>query len=705
MARLQWLLAPSSENLSFAVRTCVSVALVLYLAFWLQLDNAYWAFINIAILIQPLPGYLVVRGFARLVGTVVAGIVSIMLIAFFAQSYTLFSFALIGWVSAMVFLASLFRNNLSYGFVLAGYVTAIIGVRAMGDPTTVFSVAMARTAETALATVVAAAVSVLLAPGTTARKYLHGRVEAMRALGGFLAERARSASEATDADNDDAEQGEHSHSPSASWFGLIAKTINLEQTRLYARFDAPGFDQHERMARRLNYELLSLVSEMASLHTYLRRSRGPVDRRPLAELTEAADQLNQDPNDTNALKAAFGSAYERIQRWAWHTPSRPRSIGDWVVISRALDLANQMRAAVVKHEMLLYERVGRTDTHGTSEFDAPTHIRGSLRTTFRAGIAMAAGAAIWATHADPALAGTMVLLSVLTTLFALGDNPEAGARGFGVAVCIAGAVAFIVNFWLLPLANSYASLMLVILPVVFVAALAMATPAYALIGRVGLVIFALLVHPANGARQTFVSFAETFMGICLAVLVALVAFKLVLPISPRALLRERTAHILRELARGFGERREHFETRVYERIQQLPVNADQGAIHSDARQAAFSAANIGLEARTLMLFAGRAAFTRQAQDSMHSTLDELQQLFAHSYPSPARVAKVRNDIDALADNLLAEALAFKRRRRRRYGVRAAVGAALLASALADYAATRDDPELTGSAEEDLAHAT
>lgn len=709
MTRFEWLLNPGSENLSFALRTCLSVAVALYLAFWFQLDNAYWVFINIVILIQPLPGYMVVRGFARLVGTAIAGVVSIVLVALFAQSYTLFSIALVGWMIVMVFLATLFRNNLSYGFILAGYVTTIIGVRAMNDPETVFSVATARTAETALATVVAAAVSILIAPGATARTYRHGRSDALRALGSYLAQSVRAALPSSDrgqaTDSDDTEADADGHA-SNNWLELVGKTINLEQTRRYARFDHPGFDQYDRLARRLNYELLSLVSAIASLQTYLTRASGPVDRRPLAELQEAADRMAADPADTSAIKQDFDRTYEHVRETAWQTPERPRTIGDWVVISRVLDLANRMRAAIVKHEILLAEQGGGRAPRSRSEFATPIDIRGSLRTTIRAGVAMAAGALLWATHPEPALAGTMVLLSVLTTLFALGDNPVAGARGFGVGICIAGAVAFVVNFFLLPLATSYASLMLVILPVVFVGALAMATPAYALIGRVALVTFALLVHPANASRQTFISFAETFMGTSLAVLLALAAFTLILPVSPRRLLRERTASILRELAKGFSERREHFETRVYDQIQRLPVGVDQGAIHSDARQAAFAAANIGVEARTLELYAERASFSDAASEQIGSVLDELTRFFSGGYPSSAEVARVRCDIDQLADKLLGEALTFRRPRRRRYSVRAAVAAALLASALADYAATRDDPQIAGkTGESEAVHAT
>lgn len=714
MTRLNWLLAPSGESLSFALRTCVSVAIVLYLAFWMGLDNPYWAFMNLVILIQPLPGFMVVRGFARLVGTFVAGTVAVAMVALFAQSYTLLSVALTCWLCAMVFLASLYRNNLSYGFVLAGYVTAVIGVRAMNNPDMVFSVALARAEETALATLVAATVSVLLAPGTTHKKYLNGRIEALRALGSYLAERARAAGTGERAgsedEGDNTEESENENesrrAPTDNWLDLVGKTASLEQTRRYARFDTPGFEQYDRLARRLNYELLSVFSAITSLQTYLAQARGSIDRRPLGELEEAATRMAEDPGDTDTIKTAFDGAYQRVQQAAWQQSVRRRSLGDWVIISRTLDLANRVRAAVTKHEILLAERGGDRAARRESEFTTPRDLRGSIRTTFRAGTAIAAGAAIWATHAEPTLAGTMVLLSVLTTLFALGDNPVAGARGFGAALLIAGAVAFVVNFLLLPLATTYISLMLVILPVVFVGALAMATPAYALVGRVGLVIFALLVHPANsGPRQTFISFAETFMGAGLAVLLALVAFSIILPVSPRQLLRERTAGILEEIAHGFEDRREHFETRVYDRIQRLPVTVDEGAIHSNAGQAAFAAANIGIEARTLRLVASRAAFTSEASRQIEHQLEDLAVLFEADYPSTYKVSRVRGGIDSLAETLLGEALTFHRRRRRRYGVRAAVAAALVASALADYAATRQDPDMAESAATESAHAT
>ncbi|WP_423822683.1 FUSC family protein [Salinisphaera sp. SPP-AMP-43] len=685
MSRLAWLFAPSGENISFAIRCCVSVALSLWLAFWLQLDNAYWAFINVAILIQPLPGFLVVRGFARLAGTFVAGCVSVLLIALFAQSYTMFSVAMIAWVAAMVFCASLFRNNMSYGFVLAGYVTVIIGVRSMDDPSTVFSVAVARSAETALAAVVAAFVSVLLAPSVTAKKYFLARIDALKSIGRQFRVLDRAPDEHEGDDNPD--------TPHPQLHALVEKTLTLEQTRQYARFDAPGFSEYNRLARRLDYELLSIVSAMASLQVYLGKLGDRVNRAPLKALDRAAELLERDPSNTGEITKAFGEAYDDVlaeARRGDEQTRRQRSVVDWVVISRALDLANRMRAAVIKHSMLLAERgTGRRRTSSGNEFSFAVPVAESVKITIRAAAAMGSGAAIWATHDDPALAGTMVLLSVLTTLFALTDNPSKGARGFGIGGLCAGAAAFVVNFGILPHANSFAMLMLGILPFVFVAGLAMATPSMALIGRVGLVIFALLVHPDNDSRQTLTSFLETFLGAELAVGLALVAFAIVLPVDPRKVLRDRLAGIFGELSRGFAEPREHFETRIYDRLIKLPVAADQGEFHVSARQAAFAAVNMGLEARSLRVLADRAGFDGATRTEIHDLLVRLESLFKRGYPSIEQVLETQVEANRLGRKLLEQALGFEPQQRMRYGVRAAVAAELLAAALVDYGQARE----------------
>src|SRR6478672_6674909 len=57
--------------LTFGLRLWASVSLALYIAFWLQLDNAYWAGTSAAIVCQPSLGASLRKGWFRVIGTVV----------------------------------------------------------------------------------------------------------------------------------------------------------------------------------------------------------------------------------------------------------------------------------------------------------------------------------------------------------------------------------------------------------------------------------------------------------------------------------------------------------------------------------------------------------------------------------------------------------------------------------------------------------
>ena len=52
-ARLARALRSAAPALLFGLRLWVAVCLALYIAFWLQLDNAYWAGTSAAIVCQP----------------------------------------------------------------------------------------------------------------------------------------------------------------------------------------------------------------------------------------------------------------------------------------------------------------------------------------------------------------------------------------------------------------------------------------------------------------------------------------------------------------------------------------------------------------------------------------------------------------------------------------------------------------------------
>ena len=71
--------------LLFGVRLWASVCLALYVTFWLQLNNSYWAGASAALVCQPRLGVSLRKGWYRMIGTIVGAVVIVVLTACFPQ--------------------------------------------------------------------------------------------------------------------------------------------------------------------------------------------------------------------------------------------------------------------------------------------------------------------------------------------------------------------------------------------------------------------------------------------------------------------------------------------------------------------------------------------------------------------------------------------------------------------------------------------
>ncbi|RJS93265.1 FUSC family protein [Salinisphaera sp. Q1T1-3] len=689
MSRLSWLFLPSADSVGFALRFCLAIALALFLSMWLELDRPYWAALEVAVMMQPLPGLAVVRGFARAAGTLVAGCVGLLILALFYQSYELSAAALVIWITFCAFCSNLLRNNLSYGFAIAGFIAGVTVILSHTLDQPPFEIAVARTSECVLAAIVTAAVNVLFSPPKTARSYRESRLRLLGALGGEFVRLAGLGGSPT------AEQGETAQGtdddPHPVLQDLAAQALALEQTRQYISYEYPGFAHLNRMARRLDYDILALVSAASSLHVYLAARPGQPDTTPLQALAEPARRLQDAPTDWARARQAFDAAYDAIidnaRRPASH--GRPRTLADWVVISRALDLADRGRAALIKHGMLLTESLTAEDgANDGSEFGHPMDIRNALRNAARTLVAVSLGGMVWINFHDqlPAIL-LMILLAALTTIFATLPNPVAAAGGFGKGLAIAAIAAFVVDFLLLPQANSYAMLMLCTLPFYFAAGLAMTVPniAVALPGRISAVMFSLLVHVQSGALPSFTTYFQIALGISGAVGLTILAFRLVLPVTARQRLREQMHGVFDEMAGGDRRTRARFETRMYDRLNSLALNdVEDGPVTFSPRQAVLASINIGLEARTLVVLSQRLNLDADLHGAIEAEMTRLRAQFAGRSPALETVMDAQRNTHALAQRVIEHAVGIEEIAERRQAIRAAVSAELMASALADY---------------------
>src|SRR3981189_1855564 len=125
-------LPSAGPALLFGLRLWAAVVLALYIAFWLQLDNAYWAGTSAAIVCQPSLGASLRKGWFRMVGTAVGAAVILVLTACFQQDRIAFLFALALWGAPCGFLTTLRRNFGAYSAAVAGYTAAIIASDELG---------------------------------------------------------------------------------------------------------------------------------------------------------------------------------------------------------------------------------------------------------------------------------------------------------------------------------------------------------------------------------------------------------------------------------------------------------------------------------------------------------------------------------------------------------------------------------------------
>src|SRR5712671_780029 len=122
----------TAPPLLFGLRLWAAVCLALYVAFSLELDNAYWAGTSAALVCQPHLGASLRKGWFRMMGTVVGAVAIVVLTACFPQDRAPFLVGLALWGAGCALVATLLRNFAAYSAALAGYTVAIIASDQLG---------------------------------------------------------------------------------------------------------------------------------------------------------------------------------------------------------------------------------------------------------------------------------------------------------------------------------------------------------------------------------------------------------------------------------------------------------------------------------------------------------------------------------------------------------------------------------------------
>jgi len=164
------------EEAIFSCKCLIAATLAYYIALRLALPKPFWAVMTSYIVANPLAGAVHSKAAFRLSGTVVGGIVAVLLIPNLRGAPELLCLALAAWLGLCIYMAVLDRTPRAYFFLLAGFTAMVIGFPIIDHPEQIFVTALARVQEIALGFLSAGLVHSLAFPRSVSDRML-GRID------------------------------------------------------------------------------------------------------------------------------------------------------------------------------------------------------------------------------------------------------------------------------------------------------------------------------------------------------------------------------------------------------------------------------------------------------------------------------------------------------------------------------------------------
>ncbi|AJZ92680.1 fusaric acid resistance protein [Pseudomonas simiae] len=557
----------------YIFKVLVAAFLTLWLAMRLELPQPRTAMITVFIVMQPQSGQVFAKSFYRFLGTLAGSAVMVLLIALFAQNTELFLGALAIWVGICTAGATRNRNFRAYGFVLAGYTAAMVGLPALAHPDGAFMAAVWRVLEISLGILCSTLVSAAILPQTSSAAMRNALYQRFGVFALFVTDglRGRSRREGFEASN----------------VRFIAEAVGLEGLRSVTVFEDPHMRRRNGRLSRLNSEFMSITTRFNALHQLLERLRADeaapvVAARPgvqdLAELLDgfsgraltspdAARLVNQLsaykdglPAKVRSLRAAFQEEHpSEAEQLDFHTA--------YELLYRFVDdLHNyaQTHASLAEHS---HEREQWDET-----FIPKTNWLACAASGIRASFILMVLGSYWVATAWPSGA-TMTLIAAATVgLSAATPNPKRMAFQMACGTLIGALVGFIEMFFVFPWIDGFPLLCVMLAPVIIFGAFLASRPQYAGVGVGLLIFFSTGSVPDNLTVYNPYTFINDYIAMILGMLVCAAAGAIILPPNSRWLwrrleqdLREQVVYAISGKLKGLAS---SFESRTRDLLHQ-----------------------------------------------------------------------------------------------------------------------------------------
>jgi uncharacterized membrane protein YccC len=561
--------AQAAPPLLFGIRLWAAVCLALYVAFWLELDTAYWAGTTAALVCQPSLGASLRKGWFRMIGTFVGAVAIVALTASFPQNRVGFLVSLALWGGLCSLVATLLGNFAAYAAALAGYTAAIIAgdeLGAVGGANgEAFTLAIARVSEIWIGIVCA---GIVLA-GTDFGGARHRLANLLAELAGDIASRFAST----------LRRG--SPEPQTVRREFIRKVIATDPVIDEVKGESSTLRYHSPVLQQAVDAMLAVLAAWRTVDARLRRAPGSSGAH------EALRVLRTIPTE---LRETFEG--NELSPWL-SDPARMRGLCRTAIdalaetplptISLRL-LADQTAAAIAGFYQVLDGLAllaGDTARERSPSRGLELHVPDWLPPLVNAGRTFATIVAVqifWILTEWPngALAITFSAVTVIL-LSPRSDESYAAAVKFTVGTAIAALGAATVLFAGLPNVTGFAGFAIVLGLFLIPAAAMIAQPwNTALFVPIAANLIPIL-GPANQMSYNTIQFYNTALAIVAGCAAGALSFRLIPPLSPQLRSRRLLALSLRDLRRlaiDPSRRQRSWEGQLYSRIATLPDGAE-----------------------------------------------------------------------------------------------------------------------------------
>ena len=510
-------------RLKFAMRTFCAAVIALYLAIALGLEHPNWSVMSVLSASQPTRERLYLKGFLRVLGSVVGAIVGV-LILLLAANETLLMLALLSvWIGLCVAGTVLLRGLFSYFSIVCSFTAAMVVLLVSEQPDSVWVLGMDRMLTALVGVAVASVIGALFTP----RSGSPYGVESLRQSLGTLFSALGSS---YDADR--------------------AEKYLLELVKVEARLDAEvdGLPRRSRQIRNVR----RVISAMLALNLHHGRKHQLVSEALAEQFNQLQQKLNQ------------GLSLDELIPLLNDTARQARSEDD------ALSMYLNKLAEALE---------GLSDPEH-EEVRAPVYLHrdwSTARLAFvRVLIAFWLLGLIWVLTGWEACVYLLISATVMMSVYSSADEPLGMTRQSFIGQVIGVAAGFICIAFLWPLTDSIWLAAALVVPLLFIGAIVWAHPNLVIVGYDILMSLMLLMNPWLYSSMDFWQALPIGIAIFSGPFIVWNVFRYLLPVDTESKLqsmRRLIRHELEAMARRFGQdgirQLEVWHARLYHRILRL----------------------------------------------------------------------------------------------------------------------------------------